>query len=134
MSLAKISAVTQWIVRAITNAMQEKERAGTKDNRLGFSSEQNALLAFMALLLLATWTFFPALQNAQYQQGLALDPDLADTHNNLAAALTRKGRLDEAITHLREAIRLKPDSAEAQKNLDALIASRQAAENRKSAP
>jgi len=38
-------------------------------------------------------------------------------HNNLGVALDKKGEIDEAITQLREATRLKPDHVEAHYNL-----------------
>jgi len=34
-----------------------------------------------------------------------------------------KGQIDEALGHYREAVRLKPDYAEARKNLDLALAS-----------
>ena len=46
---------------------------------------------------------------AEYEQAVRLDPDNAWCHNRLGFALTWKGgRDDEAITHAREAVRIRP--------------------------
>jgi tetratricopeptide (TPR) repeat protein len=54
---------------------------------------------------------------AAYQQALALAPDEADIHNNLAMAMRQRGRLTEAITEYQTAIKLNPDMAEVHNNL-----------------
>jgi Flp pilus assembly protein TadD len=46
-------------------------------------------------------------------------------HHNLGAALMRLGRISEAEAHFREVLRLRPNSAEAQRSLDAVIRSRE---------
>jgi tetratricopeptide (TPR) repeat protein len=43
-----------------------------------------------------------------YRQTLAGNPDCWMAHNNLASKLTLRGKLDEAVEHYREAIRLVP--------------------------
>jgi Flp pilus assembly protein TadD len=48
---------------------------------------------------------------------LLVAPDSALAHNNLGETLLRKGQLDEAIGHFREATRLAPDDPVAQCNL-----------------
>jgi len=40
--------------------------------------------------------------------------------------LARAGRLEEAIAHFREALRLEPGSAEVRRNLDIVLAGRRA--------
>lgn len=42
-------------------------------------------------------------------------------HNNLSAILEVLGRRDEAISHLREELRIKPDYAQARSNLEVLL-------------
>ena len=53
---------------------------------------------------------------AQYQLALEVKP-AADAHTNLGNVLLATGRRQEAMTHLREAVRLAPDSSEAWNNL-----------------
>ena len=38
-----------------------------------------------------------------------LDPNFRDAHCNLATLLLQLGQRDQAVAHLREALRLKPD-------------------------
>jgi serine/threonine-protein kinase len=52
-----------------------------------------------------------------YTAALAIRPRTSAVHNNLGFALSRSGRVDEAIFALREAIRLKPQSVRAHENL-----------------
>jgi Flp pilus assembly protein TadD len=54
---------------------------------------------------------------AAYQSALALDPLSADTHNDLGVALAELRRFREAEPHFAEAVRLKPDDAQAKDNL-----------------
>jgi tetratricopeptide (TPR) repeat protein len=42
-------------------------------------------------------------------------------HNNLGIALFRKGDLEEAVVNFREALRIKPDFAEASRNLQVAL-------------
>jgi tetratricopeptide (TPR) repeat protein len=52
-----------------------------------------------------------------FEHTLAVTADNYIVQNNLGGALTREGRLDEAITHLEEARRIRPDHAPALSNL-----------------
>ena len=51
------------------------------------------------------------------RRALSIDPDLADAHTWLGAALLSLGRTDEAIVAIREAIRLEPDNGQAHQAL-----------------
>jgi adenylate cyclase len=51
------------------------------------------------------------------RRALAIDPELADAHSWLGAALLGLGRTDEAIASIREAIRLEPDNGQAHQAL-----------------
>ena len=53
-----------------------------------------------------------------FRLGLALNPGVADAHNNLGVALASLGQIDEALAHFREALAIQPDYADAQENLD----------------
>jgi predicted TPR repeat methyltransferase len=55
------------------------------------------------------------------RQSLALSPERADWHNNLAIVLQESGRLDEAIVAYRSAIGLDPRHANAHSNLGVLL-------------
>ena len=50
-----------------------------------------------------------------------LQPDAPEIHRNLGYALGRQGLLDESIQELEEALRLKPDFAEASNDLVAAL-------------
>ena len=52
-----------------------------------------------------------------FRHALAVTQNNDLAHGNLAAALSLKGRLDDAIDHLREAARLKPANPVAHGNL-----------------
>ena len=58
---------------------------------------------------------------ALIRQSLALSPERADWHNNLAIVLQESGRLDEAIEAYRCAIALDPRHANAHSNLGVLL-------------
>jgi Flp pilus assembly protein TadD len=45
---------------------------------------------------------------AEFETALRLEDNYRD-HCNLAGLLLREGRRDEAVAHLREALRLQPD-------------------------
>ena len=54
---------------------------------------------------------------AAFSQAVALRPDYAEAHYNLAKALKDSGRLDESITAYRRTLELSPASAAAWQNL-----------------
>jgi predicted O-linked N-acetylglucosamine transferase (SPINDLY family) len=54
---------------------------------------------------------------AAYVTAIRIQPDFAEAHSNLGAALRRLGRFDDAINAYDNAIRLKPDYAQAHFNL-----------------
>lgn len=51
------------------------------------------------------------------RRALAIDPDFADAHMWLGAALLGLGKSDEAIVSIKEAIRLEPDNGQAHQGL-----------------
>ena len=45
---------------------------------------------------------------ASYRRAIALDPNIAETHNNLGSALGKQGKTAEAITAFQKAVSLNP--------------------------
>ncbi len=62
--------------------------------------------------------FEPAIE--EYEQAVQYEPANVAGHYHLAYALAVQGRLDEAVTHYREVLRLEPDHAAARQRLAAL--------------
>jgi protein O-mannosyl-transferase len=54
---------------------------------------------------------------AHFQKAFKINPDNAETHNNLGIVFDQKGRVDEAIAQYQEALQIKPDFTEAHFNL-----------------
>src|SRR5205823_14515411 len=77
-----------------------------------------------AAVLLVTLGAFTWRQGAIYanletlcRDTVAKNPDAALAHNNLGLILDGRDRVDEAVAHYREALRVKPDFVEAQSNM-----------------
>jgi len=54
---------------------------------------------------------------------IKLNPDYADAHNNLGGVLLNAKMTEEAIDYYKEAIRIRPGFAAAQKNLETALRS-----------
>ena len=52
---------------------------------------------------------------------IKIKPDYADAHNNLGNALVHAKMTEEAIDYYKEAIRIRPGFAAAQKNLEMVL-------------
>jgi len=61
---------------------------------------------------------------AHYEIGLEQDPEDAEAHNNLGAALVQVGDLNGAWQHFEAALRLRPSYTDARQNLERLQAFR----------
>lgn len=84
-------------------------------------SENQRIEALSWLGLIADQLNKPGESIAYLEQLLALRPDSAETHSNMAALLCKRGRLSEAIAHQQQAIALKPEDAEVHYNLGILL-------------
>ncbi len=62
---------------------------------------------------------------AACRQILALQPDLAEAHNNLGVICAQQGQFDQATIWLQRAIALKPGYLEAHNNLGGACSSRE---------
>jgi tetratricopeptide (TPR) repeat protein len=80
---------------------------------------QGAALALLCVLGVLTFRQCRVYRDvgALYTTTLESNPDCWLAHDNLGVVLAREGRLDEAIGHYREAIRLNPDFPETYNNL-----------------
>jgi len=58
-----------------------------------------------------------------YRKAVAMNPDNADHHNNLAMSLTAMGRHEEAEAHYRKALQYEPNHRQVHNNLGALLSS-----------
>jgi tetratricopeptide (TPR) repeat protein len=58
---------------------------------------------------------------SEWNKALALSPEDAEAHTNLAAVLIRKGALAEATAHLLKALETNPKSSEAHNNLGIIL-------------
>ena len=59
-----------------------------------------------------------------FSDSLRLEPDSASTHYTLGTVFLQQGRLDPAIKHLKEAVRLEPGLAGARQNLSIALSRR----------
>ena len=94
-------------------------------NRMDHAKIILPLLAAVTLLTLMTVTFIQVgyWKNSitLFEHALAVSNDNWLIHNNLASTLQEKGRIDEAIEHYQEAVRIKPKYARAHSNLGSVL-------------
>jgi tetratricopeptide (TPR) repeat protein len=95
------------------------DRAGPRGRQIGAVAVPVALLLLGAL----TWRQGHIYRDAEtlWRDTLTKSPQCWMPHTNLSALLTHKGQLDESIWHCEQALRLKPDFAEAHYNLGAAL-------------
>jgi tetratricopeptide (TPR) repeat protein len=95
---------------------------GWRHRRVGLALASTIVLSF---LVVCTWVQLGYWKNSLtlFQHTIDVTIDNYFAHNNLGVALTRRGRLEEAIGNYNEALRIKPDEAEVHNNLgNALMA------------
>lgn len=94
--------------------------AGWRHRRLGFGGIASGLIA---ALMVCAWiqTSYWKSSETLWTHALACTSGNSTAHNNLGGALFEKGRVDEAISHYRSALRIKPTYAEAYHRLAMLF-------------
>jgi len=80
----------------------------------------------LSSLVVCTWVQLRYWKNSLtlFQHTIDVTTDNYFAHNNLGVALARQGRLDEAIHHHSESLRIRPDQAEVHNNLANTLAAR----------
>jgi tetratricopeptide (TPR) repeat protein len=99
-------------------------------HRLGWESGRRRIVEVVVLVgLVATLAQLTVRRNEDYRSDVALwtdvvakRPNNSRGRNNLGNALTRHGKLDEAIAQYSEALRIDPTYVEAHNNLGAVLA------------
>jgi len=88
-------------------------------SRLSVAAAYGGAAALLAVLGVLTWQHSATYRNVTtlYETTLEKNPGSWLSHNNLAEALASAGQIEEAIPHLEEALRLRPDFPEAENNL-----------------
>lgn len=110
---------------ALARALQEPSPAFSADHMLAAIRELSDQPASAeALTALARWAMGQnafALAVELFEKAAAFTPNDANLISMLGAALHRCGRADEALSRMREAVRLAPDNIVAHANLGALL-------------
>jgi tetratricopeptide (TPR) repeat protein len=103
------------IVLAVSVGTTVFQRAGRWGHDLG------SLAAAITLLILgaSVWTRAPVYQNSEtlWRDTIARNPQCWLAHYNLGSILWLRGRINEAIAQYEQALRIKPDFAEARNAL-----------------
>jgi uncharacterized protein YecA (UPF0149 family) len=58
---------------------------------------------------------------SEYTKALAIEPDFAEAHYNLALAYAAKGAVDKEISEYKKALAINPDLSEARANLSLAV-------------
>ena len=87
---------------------------------------QALVAAVLCVLAAMSWRECANYRDLKTFYGAILErnPDAFMAHNNLGIELKLEGRLDEAIGHYREAVRIRPDYAEGHSNLGLALSAR----------
>jgi Flp pilus assembly protein TadD len=109
---------------ALTHLKRYPEAEAQYRKALELNSEQPAVLSRLAFSLMEQKKFLEA--EPIFLHALRLNPNLHEAHVYLGFVYMNLGRFDEAIEHCRAALRLQPDDVGTQKNLQVVLARKQA--------
>lgn len=117
--LADHALAEKLLVQQLRAIGDRLETAGLDATAFRRRVEEQHVDSFLANLALADdlRTTDPAEAIRYYQAALAIRPQSATAHNNLAVALAKLGRVDEAILQFEQAIRFDDESAASEFNL-----------------
>jgi tetratricopeptide (TPR) repeat protein len=96
---------------------------GWRHRRVGLALASTIVVSS---LVVCTWVQLRYWKNSLtlFQHTIDVTTDNYFAHNNLGVALARQGRLEEAISHHSESLRIRPDQAEVHNNLGNALAAR----------
>jgi len=96
------------------------ERAGPWGKDLGIV----AAAAVLVMLGVSTWKRAHVYQDSEtlWRDTVTRNPNAWMAHSNLGMALAQTGKIEEAIAHFEQALRINPDNAEAYNNLGMALA------------
>jgi tetratricopeptide (TPR) repeat protein len=105
-------------------ALRASRRLGGTAGRAAGLASAGAAAALLAVLFLLTHRQCALYRDVGtlYEDTLAKDPGCWMAHNNLGVYLMEKGSLDASLSHLEQAVRLKPDYSDAHNNLGNALA------------
>ena len=98
-------------------------KGGFKNYETALELDTNAINFNLALILGPRGQLAEAIL-LHLRRAAVISPQNADVHRNLGLALSLQGRTDEAIEELQEALRIQPDSVDAQKTLAEALSGR----------
>jgi Tfp pilus assembly protein PilF len=117
-----------WQYYSIVGVIALTVAAGTATCRRMGERGQNVgavtSVTVVMVLAMATWTRCGVYESNEtlWRDNVAKNPNAWLAHNNLGAALMHAGKLEEAIAHCEQALRIKPDYARAHYNLGLALA------------
>jgi tetratricopeptide (TPR) repeat protein len=114
--LGVIALAAEGAVAGARRAVRGLEGAGRAAARVAFAAAAASLLVVLFVLTRRQCELYRDV-GALYSDTLSKDPGCWMAHNNLGVYLMEKGSIDASISHLEQAVTLKPSYADAHNNL-----------------